>query len=539
MATSAPPIQSQDHALEDEEIRPLVPETDRRAESPEYASKNEQKAESTRNLIQVYSVTAPVKLKKEKERRPGQRTWNLKTGNARLDSLLHEPSTRRLRALRYRTRALWLLALYVPLLVVPWMLTCILSRRPVMARSYVAQQGFSAADMASMRNWKRAVDVLNSVTGLVTIPLLSALLAQGAVVFSQRTQPGQFLSLPDLFALVDRGWTSFAALWSSLRSKGGREVKLARWYLIPGAALILLGAIQQPLVQVLVRTETVYVATCDEDLKYMPHCSSYRPYDYPRYRPKSIGVDIEPAQMTQIYYVEMLPRITADLESVSLDQYQPNVWSDYATTALQQHMSFDHTIAQATPLRDWVFRPPGFSTFGNNKDDWAGARFFVSGMPSNATTGTLRQHAMRLNSSVGCSEIEKTAFPVPCPGEEPFTATYEMPNDISVRVCVPGKLGVFPWTLSRNRQDIVEKLYLDMWDTGKNRAADSDGDDTNSTVRCEVKTTRGYFELGNLRNNATYGPLLEKWPDADVMAQDFNDLVSDQYGKTAFVPTES
>jgi hypothetical protein len=285
-------------------------------------------------------------------------------------------------------------------------------------------------------------------------------------------------------------------------------------------------------VQVLVRTETIYVATCS-DLSYMPHCNPHWQYARPSTRPRSIGVDIEPAQMANIYHAEMLPRITAELASISMEQYQPSVWSDYSTDPLQQYMSYDNTNAQVTPLRDWVF-PPGLL-------NWKGmertsSRFFISGMPNNATTGTLRQHAMRLNSSVGCSKIDKAAFPGTCPGDAPFTATHEMANDISMRICVPGRLGVFPWTLSRNRQDIVETLYLDMWDTGK--YLDSDGDDTTSTVRCEVKTTRGYFELGNLGNNATYGPLLEKWPQADVMARDFNDLVSDDR-KTAFIPTES
>jgi hypothetical protein len=104
--------------------------------------------------------------------------------------------------------------------------------------------------MNSIRNWKRAVDVLNSIAGLITIPLISTLSAQGAVVFSQRRRPEQFLSLPGLFALVDRGWMSIAALWSSLKTKEegecGQKLKLARNYLLPGAALILLGAIQQP-----------------------------------------------------------------------------------------------------------------------------------------------------------------------------------------------------------------------------------------------------------------------------------------------------
>ncbi|KAF1944901.1 hypothetical protein EJ02DRAFT_339903 [Clathrospora elynae] len=273
----------------------------------------------------------------------------------------------------------------------------------------------------------------------------------------------------------------------------------------------------------------------------MPHCETQYKEWYPQYGAsttyETIGVDIEPAQMAGIYYRDILPRITADLASVSVEAYQPSLWSDYMTEVLQGYMNHDHTSSKSTPLRNWIFPPVGSQL----EDQW-GSRFFLAGIPSNTTTGILREHAMRLNSSVACSKIERTSFPTSCPGEEPFTASFEMTDDISVRICVPGKLGAFPWTLSRNRQDIIEEIYLDMWDTYKYRAGDSNGDDTNVTVHCEVKTTRGYFELGNLRNNGTYGPLLQDWPDADVMARDFNDLVSDDLvsdDRTAFVPTES
>ncbi|KAH6639115.1 hypothetical protein C7974DRAFT_305943 [Boeremia exigua] len=268
----------------------------------------------------------------------------------------------------------------------------------------------------------------------------------------------------------------------------------------------------------------------------MPHCGTQYNEWYPQYGAsttyETIGVDIEPAQMAGIYYQDILPRITADLASVSIEAYQPSLWSDYMTQGLQRNMNYDHTSSKTTPLRNWIFPPP----MSNIEDRW-GSRFFLAGIPSNTTTGILREHAMRFNSSVSRSKIERALFPTSCSGEEPFIASFEMKDDISARICVPGKLGVFPWTTSRNRQDIVEELYLDMWGTYKYRAADSDGDDTNVTVHCEVKTTRGYFELGNLSNNGTYGSLLQDWPDADVMARDFNDLVSDD--KTAFVPTES
>lgn len=70
--------------------------------------------------------------------------------------------------LRYRTRAFWLLGLYTLLIVVPWVLTCVLAHRPINASSYVRQQGFRDREVANMHNWKIAVDVLNSIAGLIT-----------------------------------------------------------------------------------------------------------------------------------------------------------------------------------------------------------------------------------------------------------------------------------------------------------------------------------------------------------------------------------
>jgi hypothetical protein len=70
-----------------------------------------------------------------------------------------------LRPLRYRTRALWLLGLYMFLILIPWVLTCVLAHRPLNSGSYMRQRGFSDHDVSSMRNWKTAVDVLNSMLG--------------------------------------------------------------------------------------------------------------------------------------------------------------------------------------------------------------------------------------------------------------------------------------------------------------------------------------------------------------------------------------
>jgi hypothetical protein len=43
----------------------------------------------------------------------------------------------------------------------------------------------------------------------------------------------------------------------------------------------------------------------------------------------------------------------------------------------------------------------------------------------------------------------------------------------------------------------------------------------NFTTRCTAGSTRGYFELGNHFNSFAYGPLIEKWPEPEVIEIEF------------------
>ena len=165
-------------------------------------------------------------------------------------------------------------------------------------------------------------------------------------------------------------------------------------------------------------------------------------------------------------------------------------------------------------------------------------RYFVSAFPNDTTTGVLREHVMRLNSSAECKSIDEAAFPETCDGPDPLVASYSsqvkppygnstIPANFNINVCVPGNLSASPWTLSRDRQDITEDLYIkvhvdyDTWflvwgELGYGAGA------VNFTVRCTANTTRGYFELPNFRNDFNAGPLLEKWPENETLWNDFN-----------------
>ena len=449
--------------------------------------------------------------------------------------------------LRYRTRALWLLGFYVLLIVVPWVLTCVLAHRPINASSYVRQQGFLNHEVSNMHKWKIAVDVLNAISGVITskhherdpllaiytdhwswnlVPVLSAVLAQAAVLFCQRRKPDETLSLGDMFALADRGWTNASLIWSSIRTRpsmpGGKS---SAAFLLPAACLIILGAIQQPLYQILVRVSTVSVVTCKDIPSWyrFENCTGSQLYG-------EVGRDLEPAQMANAEYSVMLSRVSSGLASISGHESQPRLWSANTTQkAADDKFSGDDIVPDS--LNHWVFQRKANST---PKTDPV-PDFFVAGVPAGTTTGVLRQHLMRLSSSIRCQEVDPGEFPSQCPGDQPFNVTLEQVWVTHMRICVPGDYTAFPWNLNRSRQEHVEELYIDVVDKGDTFDDHPTHPTPNisHTIHCSATTTRGYFEMGNDWNHNTYGPLLEQWPDAVQMAEEFNDWTdTSRWGKS-------
>jgi hypothetical protein len=142
--------------------------------------------------------------------------------------------------LKYRKRAIILLVVYIPLILVPWILTCVIAVHPLHASTYFDQEGIPLKDVERMRNWATAINVLMSIASLITIPIISALLAQAAVVFTQRRSSEQALNIKHLFSLADRGWTDIPILFGSLRWRepGALACKMFLWL---AAVLVLIS----------------------------------------------------------------------------------------------------------------------------------------------------------------------------------------------------------------------------------------------------------------------------------------------------------
>ena len=226
------------------------------------------------------------------------------------------------------------------------------------------------------------------------------------------------------------------------------------------------------------------------------------------------GFDAEP------WAVELVDqRLVAEEISSSLVTVTPNIEQEYL----------------------WVNDPHADHEYGNSYDDprsrtslgWynggsnpkhPGSTFFATSLPNGTETGVLREHALRLSSEIHCKDITRSEFPSSCAGERPINMEINT-SGVALRVCVPGDFKKQPWSRTRNREDIEEELYLDL------QLSEGFGSSTmhSFTMHCTASSTRGYFELGNVMNNQTYGEILDKWPDPETIMNEYNDYSNETF----------
>ncbi|KAJ6479128.1 hypothetical protein C8R45DRAFT_832888 [Mycena sanguinolenta] len=407
--------------------------------------------------------------------------------------------------LTYRKTSLWLLAVYLPTLIVPWILICVLDVRPLNAPSYNDQSGsIPASGLETIYNVVVVIRILNSISGVIVVPVVGTIIAHAAVVFSQRRRPKQDLNLLQLFALADRGWGSIPTLWSAGFTGASSS------FLWVAALMTMISSIQQPIQSALVSFETITVLSFLDLPQNAGACINlFEHAQCSGEGPVVVGHDADPGTISLISHNLVVTDVANSIVAVSVFDLQPNLWADnpYADADAEIEAFSDVTT------RGRFF---WYSPFSNPSES-----YFASALPNGMVTGVLRQHAIRINSSASCASIPRTNFPATCGGARPVQAAFS--NEfIDMRVCAPGEIGTTPWTLSRNRQDISEELYIDV--VISPAATDTF---SNFTTKCTANSTRGYFELGNYFNGFAYGPLIEDWPAPDVLERDFNDYSAD------------
>lgn len=206
---------------------------------------------------------------------------------------------------------------------------------------------------------------------------------------------------------------------------------------------------------------------------------------------KQIGIDLEPAQLAVVPAFRIIARVKNQLSQYSDKTLLKNLWQDTD--------EYGYRYPQSIRNSD----KPGF----------------IAALPADTTTGVLREHLMRMHSSLSCRNTTLSEFPSTCSGTNPFQASWSYVKPVNdyngtLDLCAPGDQGKYPWTLSRNRQDITEEVWFKYRETHASQYAEGGEYKEEEVFYCTAQTTRGYFELGNVYNGGQYGPLLEKWPSA-------------------------
>jgi hypothetical protein len=116
--------------------------------------------------------------------------------------------------LRYRKRPLLIFLIYTILMVVPWGFTCAICFSPAIK----SNKSLRASHYDLLRQYMKMTPHLNTISALFSLPIVSSLLAHGAVVYCQRRNPHQKLNANQLLSLASRSWNSPFKSWASSSS---------------------------------------------------------------------------------------------------------------------------------------------------------------------------------------------------------------------------------------------------------------------------------------------------------------------------------
>ncbi|KAJ4251201.1 hypothetical protein NW757_006747 [Fusarium falciforme] len=398
--------------------------------------------------------------------------------------------------LRYRKRSAWIFAFYFPLLVLPWIFTAILMYRPINLHSYIDQAGgYTLKDVANLERLRVAVDILTQISSTLGIPIVSTMLAHGAVVYTQRRRPSQHLSLLQMFTLADRQWLNVRHIWKSLTTLP-KSWNSSSTYLRLAAGLIFITAVRPPLQSVLIRDETIPIVTCTPNTCYSDNRDTW-----------IVGNDVDPEALAQSFSKWVIQRTSEKIISVDSKETQQFLWSDtpywlpdsiYSSTRLRDRRNFEWALG-----------------LGRLEDE-PEHLFFASSVPNGTSTGIFRHHAVRMDSKATCTKGRSSRSG--CKGTWPFTASLSLPY-VDVEVCADGNQDTNPWAISRDKQEIKESLWLQVSSWHPDPYYGSD----NFTIQCDSVSRRGWFELPSHHNGYKPGPLLDVWPSEKELARDFND----------------
>lgn len=368
--------------------------------------------------------------------------------------------------------------IYATISILGWVVTCILTFRPLHAKSYgldFSNENFDSYyygrttisnEILNSEKWIPAVRVLRAIAAVFTLPVASAVCASAAVVFVQRNAGKSRLNIRHVMVLADRAWADPASWGPAFLS----WKRYGSAFLILTILLNILGVFIYPLQEGFLSFKTIKTPN---SLQQIPNV-----LDIPDQFNRS-GLDTS----------NLVVALTREaLNTASGSTMPSNLWPSTG--------SFNSIFSTGTGSGD----------------------VFVAELPSGFNTGLVRQFIPRINSSAEYGTISESDFPTGCdtvPGAfyvkySNSTGEAQCPGEWAIEACMPYNQAETPWKSTRLPQRFSEELYLNVSASGCLASYYP----INNYYLLTINTSAGYFELPNYMNGGVAGPLLDQDPNS-------------------------
>lgn len=226
--------------------------------------------------------------------------------------------------------------------------------------------------------------------------------------------------------------------------------------------------------------------------------------------PDLLAYDADIIGMSQVSVDSVVRDTKSMFETGTHWDQQPQLWQEPS-------MMCNSTT---TDFTEWCY--DSFNGHNNQTDivTLPGDKYWTSNLVKTANTGIVKQHSIRLNSSLDCHVVPETDYPKACDGFETSSMT-QIPDPggstenrtFEFRVCAPKSSRPFPWNLTRDRQDITDQIFVSLNSDGLAYLSHSNRSDStlSLTLECLSETTTGYLTLPNKFDYPLPGPLLDKF----------------------------
>lgn len=247
--------------------------------------------------------------------------------------------------------------------------------------------------------------------------------------------------------------------------------------------------------------------------------------------PTLLGYDADILGMSQLDMDSVVRDTKSKLETGTHWDQQPQLWQDPSMMC----------NSSSTDFTEWCYT--WFNGHNNQTNLVAlpGDKYWISNLVTTTNTGLIKEHSLRLNSSINCQAVPDSDYPDTCSGFETSTNT-RLPDSegsenanrsFEFKVCAPGTDQSFPWKLFRDRQEVSHSVFMQLNSDGLSYLSETSGEpDTKGavTVRCSTATTTGYFTLPNKVDTPLAGPIMENFNLS--VATDFTQYINNGSGQS-------